>query len=194
MAVEIKSGASSDVATVDTNKQLTVATSSDLSKAGYAMLACRNDEGAFLGTTYNTTPEADDDYRLRVAVDSILFEEPWAGAAINSGVWTAPVTTFTVAVADSWCKLNSGNSAAANGVARVTSYQTIPIAPEYPAYVRFPMPVVAASVGIANTTWEVGVDFASGTTAPTDGVFLRMSAAGVLRLVATYNGAEAESG
>lgn len=193
MAVEIKSGASSDVATVDTNKQLTVATSSDMSKAGYAMLACRNDEGDFLGTTYNTNPEADDDYRLRVAVDSILFEESWAGAAINSAQWTAPVTTFTVAVADSWCKLNSGASAAANGVARVTSYQTIPIAPEYQAYVRFPMQVVAASVGIANTIWEVGVVFSSGTTAPTDGVFLRMSAAGELRVVASYNGAEVQS-
>lgn len=193
MAIELKSGASSDIATVNADKQLTVRTSDDMTKAGYAVLACRSDDGEFLGVTYNVNPEADDDYRLRVSVDAILFEEPFSGAAINSANWTAAVTTFTVAVADSWCKLNSGASAAANGVARVTSYATIPVAPEFPMFVRFPIQLVAASVGISNTVWEFGVGFATGTAAPTDGVFVRMNAAGALRLVASYNGAEVES-
>ena len=193
MAITIKSGASSNEANVDADKQLTVVTSADMAKAGYSMLACRNDEGARTGSTYNTNPEADDDYRLRVAVDAIVFSESFAGAALNSATWTAPVTTMAVAVADSWCKLNSGANAAINTVARVTTYQTIPVDPEFPLYLRFPLQVVAATVGIANTTWEVGVGFASGTTAPTDGVFLQMNAVGELRLVASYNGADIES-
>jgi hypothetical protein len=194
MAVEIKSGASSDVASVDANKQLAVVTSSDMGKAGYTALACRNDEGAFRGTSYNTNLEGDDDYRLRVAVDSIFFSESWAGAALNSAQWSAPVTTMAVAVNDSWCKLNSGGNAAVNTVARITSYATIPVDPEFPLFLRFPLQVVAAAVGLSNNTWEVGLGFATGTAAPTDGVFLRMNALGELRLVASYNGTEIESG
>ncbi len=190
MAIEVKSGSSSNVMDVDADKQAKVVLNPDMSKAGYAMLGCRNDEGEFLGASYDANPELDDDYRIRVGVDSIFFSESWAGAALNSAQWTAPVTTMAVAVADSWCRLNSGANAAVNTVARITSYATIPVDPEFPLYLRFPLQVVASTVGIANTTWEVGLGFASGTAAPTDAVFLRMNAAGELRIIATYNGTE----
>ena len=193
MAIEVKSGSSSSVMDVDADKQAKVVLNSDMTKAGYALLACRNDEGVLTGATYNKNPEADADYRLRVATEKIDFHEPFSGAALNSSQWSSTVTTFATAVSGAYLRLNSAASAAANGVARVTSYRTFSVFQPFPLYLDFPIQIAAASVGIANTVWEVGLFFATGTAAPTDGVFLRMNATGELRLVCSFGGAETTS-
>lgn len=194
MAVEIKSGAGSDIATINADKQVLVRTSDDATKAGYAVMATRNDEGAYTGSTSNLNPECNDDYSLRVAVEKFDFQESFAGAALNSAQWSSTVTTMTTSVSGGYLRLNNGNSAAANAVARVTSYRTFNIAQQFPIYLNIPLQIAAASVGVANTTWELGLFIASGTTAPTDGVFLRMNASSELRLVCSYNGTETQSG
>jgi hypothetical protein len=193
MAIEIKSGVDTNLATVDSNKALRVATSNTSTNNGILATSCRSDDGSFTGTPYDVAPEADDDYRLRVAQDSILFSEPFSGAALNSAMWSSTVTTFATAVSGSYLQLNSANSAAANGVARVTSYRTFPMRGQFPICLDIPINIAATSVGITNTTWEIGLFIAATTAAPTDGVFLRMNAAGELRLVSNFGGAETQS-
>lgn len=193
MAIEIKSGVDTNLATVDSNKALRIATSDTSANNGILAMTSRSDDGSFTGSVYDVAPETDDDYRLRVAQDSILFAEPFSGAALNSALWTSTVTTFTTAVSGSYLQLNSGNSAAANGVARVTSYRTFPMRGQFPICLDIPFQVAASSVGITNTTWEIGFFIAATTAAPTDGVFLRMNAAGELRVVSNFGGAETQS-
>lgn len=193
MAIEIKSGAGSDIATVNADKQLLVRTSDDASKAGYAVIACRNDEGDVTGSTDNLNPECDADFRQRVALELEEFNESFAGSALNSAQWSSTVTTAATAVSAGYLALNSAASAAVNAVARVTSYRTFAIRQPFPVYIDIPIQINATSVGIANTTWEIGFFIATGTTAPTDGVFLRMNASGELRLVCNFNGTETQS-
>lgn len=194
MAVEIKSGASSDIASVDANKQLAVVLNADASKAGYAVLACRGDEGDFTGATDNINAEGDADYRVRVATEGLRFFEPFAGAALNSSNWSSNVTTMTTSVANSYLRLNASAITTASTVARVTSYATIPIFQPFPTYLDFPIQISAASVGILNTTIEVGLFIATGTAAPTDGVFLRINSSGEMRLICSFGGVETPSG
>jgi hypothetical protein len=176
------------------NELCTTGGSATEAGAGFSTIVCEGDPGTLRGgARYMKAPEADEDYRLRVGQDSLVFQETWAGAALNSAQWTAPVTTFAVAVSNAYCKLNSGASAAANGVARVQSYRTFSLEHSFALYIEFPMQIVAAALGILNTTVEAGWFIASGTAAPTDGVFLRWNAAGELRLVSSYNGAETQS-
>jgi len=176
------------------NELCTTGGSATEARAGFSTIVCEGDPGSLTGTRYMKAPEADEDYRLRVGQDSLVFQESWAGAALNSAQWTAPVTTFTVAVSGAYCKLNSGASAAANGVARVQSYRTFSLEHSFALYVEFPMQIVATALAIPNTTIEAGWFLATGTAAPTDGVFLRWNSTGELHLVASYNSGEATSG
>lgn len=162
--------------------------------AGFSTLVCEGDPGTRMGgVRYMIPPEADEDYRLRVSTDSLLFQETFAGSALNSAQWSSTVTTFATAVSGSYLKLNSGASAAASGVARVQSYRTFSLEHAFGLYIEFPLQVVAASLGIANTTFEGGWFIASGTTEPTDGVYIRCNSAGVWQLVSKYNGTESAS-
>lgn len=193
MAIEVKSGSGVYKADVDANNALKVAMGANSADNGILAMTCRSDAGEYTGTPYDVAPEADDDFRLRVAQDSILFSEPFSGAALNSALWSSTVTTMTTAVSGSYLTLNSGSSVASAAVARVTSYRSFPLRGQFPLCLDIPIQIAAASVGIANTVWELGFFIASGTTAPTDGIFLRMNAAGELRIVSSFAGAETSS-
>jgi hypothetical protein len=192
MGIEVVSTATGNALSINAAKEALAALTLTEANAGFAALVTEGDPGTF--TARKTVAiEGDDDYRLRVGSDSLLFQETFSGAALNSAVWQSTVTTFTTAVSGSYLKLNSGASVAANGVARVTSYKSFMLTESMPIYFSFPFQIVAASVGIANTTWEAGLFFAATTAAPTDGVFLRMNAAGELRLVQNFAGVETQS-
>lgn len=192
MSVKITDGTGTSEVDV-TNSAAKIYVGDDSLLNGILAVTGRADDGQITGVNYDVDPEADDDFRWRVSFDSKEFEEPWSGSALNTSVWSSNVTTFATAVAAGQLQLNSANSAAANGVARVTSYRTFPITKSFHTQIDFPLVVAATSVGIPNTTWELGLAIASGTTEATDGIFLRMNASGELRLVAVFNGSVTQS-
>ena len=167
--------------------------SASLTNAGYVTLACEGYPGTRYGSRYMVALEGDEDYRLRVGADSLIFHEPFAGAALNSAQWSSTVTTMTTSVSTGYLRLNNGASAAANAVARVQSYRTFSLEHSFALYIEFPFQIVASALGITNTTVEFGWFIASGTTEPTDGVYVRCNASGVWQLVSKYNGAEQAS-
>jgi hypothetical protein len=193
MAVNLIDLVTSYTAKIDIKRRLSVALDALIGDAGFVALGVENDPGTVTGTRYTTPLDSDDDFRLRVGTDSIIFSEPFAGAALNSAQWSSTVTTFATAVSGSYLKVNSGASAAASGVARIQSYRTFSVEPSFPLYIEFPIQYVAAGLGILNSVVEAGWFIATGTAAPTDGVFLRWNAAGELRLVCSFGGAEVTS-
>lgn len=189
----IEGNTSGNVAEVTPENALIVALGNDSLDNGILAITGRSDAGDFTGTPLDIDPEVDADYRMRVAQDRLDFQETFSGAALNSAQWSSTVTTMATAVSGSCLSLNSANSVATSAVARVQSYRSFVLTPGGALELDIPIKVVAASVGIANTTWELGFFLASGITAPTDGVFLRMNAAGDLQLVASFGGAETQS-
>lgn len=193
MGLGIEGDVSGNKVEVSPTKQMYVAHSDDSTTNGVQATTARADAGVITGVIRDTDPEADQDFRLRVAQDRLDDWETWAGAALNSGRWSSTVTTAATAVAQAELALNSAASAAANAVARVTSYRTFPMPAPGILQADFTLRILTSLPGVLNTTWEIGFFIATGVAAPTDGVFLRMNASGELRLVVNFGGTETQS-
>lgn len=190
--IRIEGNTSGNVAEVDANNKLQVALPSTEATSGYAQITTVVDSGAITGTKLTRAPEASEDYRVRVGVDtSPLLSEFFPGAALNSAIWTSVVTTMTTAVAGGFLTLNSGSSVASAAVARISSYRSFPVYNTVPTYMECVLQF--SQLAPANNVCEWGFGIASGTTAPTDGVFFRLLADGSLRGITNTGGIEVQT-
>ena len=201
MSIIIKSGASGDLASVDSNKNLlvnlpydtvgNVAQGGGINATGFVALAGEADAGHATGTRQIRAVEVSRDYRLRIGTDCTMFNEYFPGTALNSSLWTAPVTTAAVSVAGNLLTLNSASSLASAAVARVTTYRSFPVYATFPLYAT--MFIQFSAVPVPNCVHEFGMFISTGTAAPTDGAFFRINAAGELRAVLNTAGTETQS-
>jgi len=187
----IEGNTSGNVAEVNTLNEIKVALNTTNSNSGYATITCASDDGTITGTKLWVDPEGSEDNKLRVGVDSLQADESFPGAVLNSNMFNTNVTTFTVTVAGSNLNLNAGLSTASGGVARVQSYKYYPINAASETY--FETKIKFTELPVTNNTCEWGMFIASGTTAPTDGVFFRLNASGELRGLVNNNGVESQS-
>lgn len=162
-----------------------------IAEAGFASLASERDAGAALGARRVRALEASEDFRLRVGMDTLLFSDAFPGAALNTSKWQQNLTTMTLTVAGGFANMNAGASAASGAVARLTSYQYFPVFGSVPTFAQVQM--LFPFTPIANNVCEWGLFIASGTTAPTDGVFFRIDASGELRGVLNWGGTETQT-
>jgi hypothetical protein len=160
------------------------------SLAGFAVGAAESDPGTIVARTVRGM-EITDDHRLRTGVDSLMFQDAFTGAAINTALWLQATTTMTIAVASGYVTLNSGAIVTAATAARVQSYRTFPIYGTFPTYFDcIAVYQTANPVPPANSVTELGVGFATGVAAPTDGAFFRWNALGEFRCIVVFNGVE----
>lgn len=188
----IQGNTSGNVLEVNADNEAKVALPSDETKAGYVLLSTMNDSGSITNVKNVMSLESSQDYRLRVGVDNVpLFSEYFPGTAINSALWTAPVTTMTVTVASGFATLNAGLSTAASAVARVSSYRSFPNYNKVPIY--FETVLQFSQAPVTNNVSEFGLGIASGILAPTDGVFFRLLANGEFRGIVNTGGIETQT-
>jgi hypothetical protein len=192
MATKISTGNNTTgLANVDTNHNLNVITPLSAETAGFVTLSADNDMGEVTGSRYVLSPEVSGDYRLRVGVDNMTFNELFPGAALNTGLWTSPTTTMTLTVAGGFANLNAASSVAINAVARLQTYRHFPCYKSYTTY--FEQEVNFTQLPVIGNVCEWGAFISTGTAAPTDGVFFRLNAAGEFRAVINNNGTETQS-
>lgn len=187
--IRIQSGVGDHVANVDANKNLQVNLPVVPEQSGYSRSLSELDDGSQTGAPLLLAPEVSNDYRYRVGTDTCLFEENFLGAALNSSLWTAPVTTQTVAVGSTVLTLNSASSVAANGVSRVTSQRCFPVMGSYTTWLSFT--ALHRTDFINNCVMDFGMAYASGTTEVTDGAFFRVTSAGTFQAVVSVGGNDA---
>lgn len=185
-AVEVKGGVSGTKADVDATNHLKVAPDTAKAAAPYVML--KGDPGV-AGSGYGV--ETTSSRRLMVGQDNWLFLEPVNGSTINGSLWTAPVTSFTIAQASGFITLNNAATLAANSVARLSS--TVLLGHEGRSVLDVSFRATPINLAISNVTAELGIFTASGTTAPTDGVFFRWYSNGEFRAVVSFGGSETPS-
>ena len=161
--------------------------------SGGDRLSVESDAGLVTGVPMNHALLAHEFRRLQIGSESLLFHEVFNGAAVNTTQWNTAVTTFTTAVSGGRMILNSGSSVAANGVAVVKSYRTIPIYSGFCTVFEGVCSYQAAAPAVPNTAVELGLGFAATTAAPTDGVFFRWNLAGNFVCVVNFNGTETVS-
>jgi hypothetical protein len=188
MSVIIKSGSSADLAGVDANNNLKVNTPTDIDQAGYSAAIGEVHDGSSGLARFSRALDVSDDYRLRVGVDSLMWQDNFTHTTFNTSTYAGTTSTMTVALSGGYMVMNSGNSVASGAVARVQTYKTFPMFGTYPLYVEFWARFSTAPQ--TNNVAELGLGLASGTTTPTDGVYFKLNSSGVLQGIVNYNGVE----
>jgi hypothetical protein len=97
---------------------------------------------------------------------------------------------MTTNQASGYFVLNSGNATASGNVAIFQSRRAFPLYGTYPTYADLWLREAGESATNAISEWGLG--YVATTAAPTDGVFFRRNAAGVLKAVVNYAGTETE--
>lgn len=157
-------------------------------EAGPAMFS-EVDTGEATGTRIVQPPEVDNDFRLRVAHDNMLDNETFNYTAQNTGKHSHAFTTLTATVSAAGLLTNSGN------ITTLNTGMTFGTFAEFPTQgtqtVVCETSVAFTAQPNANTIIDFGLFRRGASTAfaPTDGVYFRMSAAG-LQGVVNNNGTE----
>lgn len=186
-------GISGTQADVDSNNNLKTTLPLIPSQMGGIKMFSENDSGSKTGTPYIMSPETDDDYRLRVAGESILDQETFNYTAQNTGKHSYRNTTMTNAWSASGLTTNSGNITTTTTGTLFQSYAYFPILGVSHLYVEAEGGFTAQPT--TNTIIDFGLFQASTSNpyAPTDGAYFRLTSAGMLGVI-NSNGTETTSG
>lgn len=188
MSIIIKSAQKSSPTTYqdiqsDDSKNLLVTLPQDVGDAGIARIT---DTG---GDPIETTENG----FLRVSQPNMIFYDQVDGNAINTNKWNPSVVSgMTITQANGYINLNAGAALTANAYAILTSIKSIPLYGTLPLVVEFNAKVL--NVPQSNTTIELGIGAASGTSAPTDGAFFRWAPSGAFYCVINSGGVETVTG
>ena len=176
-----------DVDSVNNLKVTTPQTinSTNSAKVGYTFLACGPNNRAI--TTYGPMG------RLATGVQTLELFDPMDGAAINPHIWNQTSATMVIAQssATGFLVLNSTGLTTVNLSSLIVSIKRIQLVNTFVPTVRilFKTP----NVPQANATMELGFLEAVGTTAPTNGAFMRWSSSSEFRCVTVFNSVETQS-
>ena len=159
---------------------------------GGVRIFSENDGGFIMGGEAIASPEVDSDYRIRVSQDLLLDEELFYYTAQNTGKHTYSNTTMTNAWTAGQLTTNSGSITTITTGTVFSTYATFPTNGTQTLSGDFELGFSAQPN--ANTFVEFGFMIPGAqTVAPTDGVFFRLSSAG-LQGVASSNGTETNTG
>jgi hypothetical protein len=161
---------------------------------GAVRMFSENDAGTITGTPALRSPETSQDYRLRVGMDTILFDDTFSGLAQNTSIWAYANNTMTASLPGAGT-LNFGTvqgTAATHG-AFMRTFQYMPLFGASGMAVEFSLGQFTANL-VANEVFLVGLGNVSvAGTEPTDGVWAQFTSAGTI-LVLRYNGVTTQSG
>ena len=193
MSIRIKGSANQ--AEVNSANQLLVATEPNINNTnniGAVKTVVELDSGSEIGgVPILMSPEVDSDYRTRVATETILDVETFNYTAQNTGKHNTATSTFTLAWSAVGLNTNSASSIAVGG-STLSTYQEFPLMGSTNLYCEFTGGLNTAM--FANSVVDIGLFRKGGTTpfAPTDGVYFRITSAGVNGVI-NYNGTEVQS-
>ena len=198
MATKIQGGNSTaGLANVDSAYQLLVVTEKNVTDSpenvGGIKIFSENDDGKVTGTPYLTSPETDDDYRLRVAQDALLDTETFNYLAQNTGKHTYLNSTMSISWSAAGLTTNSGNITTTTTGVTFGTYAFFPVIGSETLYCE-----VEGSFNQQPTTNTI-VDFGAflrGVAipyAPTDGAYFRLTSAGLSGVI-NSNGTETSTG
>lgn len=128
--------------------------------------------------------------RLTAGLDTVLLSECFNATAQNTANWKSAATTFTFGFGSGYVTFNNGSSAAANAAQLYQSYRTFPLMGQSP--LAFDLSAQLTAMPTGTGIIETGLylaPIASTPYASTDGVFYRITAAGLFGVI-SYNGTE----
>lgn len=190
MAVEIKNLVSGNTLDINANGEAAVALHRDTDEAGHALLAVETHDGlSGHGSRVTRRLSVSANNYLRVGLDNLLWRDVFNHGIVQNDAYQTTLTTFTTAMTGGFLVLNSGNSVASAGVARVQTYRTFELFSFGTVMGIFRVRVPNAPQ--TNCVIECGFGYAATTATPTDGVYFKQPTdGGALQGVVNFNGVE----
>ena len=196
--LRIAGGVSNALADVNSRNQLLVASEVDAANhpeaIGGVKLFSENDSGSVVGAPYLKSPETDTDYRLRISKDTLIFEDTFNATAQNTDIWYYQFATMTAAQAGAGTVNFSTvqGTTSAHG-AYMRTFQYFPLTNVAPLAVQFIGGLMTAPL-VSGEVWLAGLGLpTAAVTIPTDGVYWRVTSAGVEGIL-KFNNAETSTG
>lgn len=177
--IRIEGNTSGTVAEVTTSNELKVALSAVDANSGKVRMMSENDAGDVTGTPYLYSPETDEDYRLRVAQETIFDTETINYTAQNTGKHTFVNTTMAATWSAAGFTTNSGNITTTTTGVTFGTYAEFPMIGSTELYCEIEAAITAQPT--SNTVVDFGM-FRRGAAnpyAPTDGMYFRLTSAGL---------------
>lgn len=161
----------------------------DESKAGFAAASAEVDSG-LKKPRLMRSGEVTDDYRARMARETPLIDMSFEGTVLRTNMYTQQTSGMTISQAVTGrLTLNAAGATAATNRAQIQTKRSIELFCSNMTYIE--MVLEESGEGALQVISEIGAGYpGGGVAAPTDGVFLRRNAAGVLQLIVNYGGAE----
>ena len=182
-ANKIAGSSSNYVAEVDANHNLNIITP-PAATTGFVTTASEHDAGSIVGTRSVIETDSSRDYRTRVGVDNILFNEWFSGTVINTSKWATPYDTATVTQLNQLI-LNSNASVASGKGSIFKSWRTFPIYGASGTYFEMRTSLFGDSTTFTNNTseWGAGITANTVTVGPTDGAYFKYTVAGLYAMI-----------
>jgi hypothetical protein len=191
MAV-ITNASGANTALVKSDGSLLIAPTDNVNEAGFVIMSGEITSANSGNARLARPMDVSFDYRLRTGIDSLLWHDQWNHGVLNTQKYIGVTSTMTMTVAGGFLNLNAGSSVTSGHVARLQTWRSFPLYSNFPLYVEFWAGTTVAAQ--AANVIEFGLGFASGTSAPTDGVFFRLNGATSFQGVVNYNGVESTTG
>lgn len=137
------------------------------------------DLGERTGARDTLSPETDDDYRLRIAHDNMLDQELFNYTAQNTGKHSFTFTTLAATIGTAGITTNSGNITTTTTGLTFGTFAMFPVGGTQTTICE--TSVAFSAQPNANTVFDFGLFQRGATTAfaPLDGVYFRLSSAGL---------------
>lgn len=148
------------------------------------------DAGTITGTRYALSPEADDDYRSRIATDTILDDETFNYTSQNTKKHNNQSTTMTYGYTTGGLQTNASSITTTTTGVSLSTYAFFPMfSSGTNLYPQFEWSFSAQPV--ANSVLDFGpfLKPTSNPYAPTDGAYFRLTSAGLFGVI-NHNGTE----
>lgn len=179
----IKGGASSDLANVNTNKQLSVTLATDGGVTGDVTIT-----GNY-GNRMNVTEGG----RAQMTMPQPLWDDTFNATAQNTAKYRYPATTQTVTHVNGYVILNGSSITTINTNSAVQTYRTFPLVAKSELVADMSCMHTASPQANAVTEWGLFSATLPGAAAPSDGCFFRFNASAEFRGVCSYNGTETQT-
>jgi hypothetical protein len=195
--IRIEGSVTGNVAEVDSNNNQKVVLPIVAAQAGYAGLVTVNDEGTVSGSRYTKRLRASEDSRLQVGMDTAMFDYSFNAVAQNTAIWKFQQATTTMAMTQGtgFLTLNSGSVLTANAAVGLQTWRCFTLRGNAAMHIEITGLITVAP--LANQVFEAGLFFTSATgaapVAPTDGVYFRLTSAGLVGIL-NYNNVETPTG
>lgn len=192
MSILIRGGSTNAIANVDTNNNLFVNLPTSATSAGYATLMAENDNGSLSGTRLMKSPFISEERRFSVGLDTPMLSYTFNATTQDTGNWRYVTATMTTTWSVAGMLLNANSdTTSAHGTA-VSSYKQFNLLGNGPLDII--TNVIFTNTILNNEILEFGLfPFAAGTVAPTEGVYYRLTTAGLIGIT-NFNGVETPTG